>query len=200
MTTGSDPAGVAWQSLAPGTYRTTPNTPVIATPEIGAPPASFGTAGSYPIGDQQFDGAVLQEDLVRALGRDVAITVTSPSRVSAGQLRITDPTTGAPLNVDSAVVARVVAEHAPAETVEARFLREFDAATTIEAKLDAVRDHIARQADVDERARHLQRRRLERANETPRVGMSMADAFRPPVPPRVTSRNPWTKRGQQGKG
>lgn len=189
---------ISWQSLLPAGYgQPVVPVPVIETPEI-APPATGGGPDAHPITDsRRLDASQLQEDLVRALGRDVAITVSYPTS-ETGELRIADPKTGLPLDVDRRLVARVLSGHEPAETNEAQFLREYDSAEGLEAKLDAVRDYVVRQIDAADWARHLQRRG-ERHVATARSAVPMSDTPRPPLRPRVTSRNPWTQRMQRGE-
>jgi hypothetical protein len=181
-----------------GATRAPSVSPVIATPEIGVPPLAVPDTDPHPIAeDVQIDGAQLQEDLVRALGRDVAISVISSD--GPRSLTIADPATGLPLHADRKLVARVLGRHEPAETNQVRFLREFDAAGGVEGKLDAVRDFIARQVAEEDRGRFLRQRAQERAT-TPRVAMPVyGGPARPPVPPRVTSRNPWTQRAQRAQ-
>lgn len=188
----TDPVGRSWQSLLPGNYGMP--TPVITTPEIGVPPVVIPDDSAHPIAEGvEIDGAQLQEDLVRALGRDVAITVADSG------LTIADPATGLPLDADRALVAQVLAEHAPAESDRVRFLREYDTAKTLEGKLGAFRDLIARQVAEEDRARVLHRRAQERLAAALTASVTVDQPVRPPVPPRVTSRNPWTQRAQRGE-
>ena len=182
-----------WQALLPGGSHD--NTPP-PLEQIEVAPAPLEDSEAQPIEPgTTVDGGQLQQDLVQALGRDVAITATPPTDTKPGQLRITDSRTGIPLRVDPDLVARVLSEHAPAEDTRTQFLREFDTATSVEAKLDAVRDYIARQAEDDVRAQHL--RQQARARVSPRTAASQSGTVRPPPPPRITSRNPWTRRAQR---
>ena len=189
------PLDPSWQSLLPVAYGVPQ--PVVRIPERGGLSASAG-ADVFPVDEElEIDGVVLQEDLVRALGQDVAISVATVD--GARELTIADPSTGRALPVNSAVVARVLAEHTPAETGRERFLREYDAAATVEAKLDTVRDFIARQVDDEQRSRFLARRARGQSVDS-RTAEPAGRPPRSPVPPRVTSRNPWTQRIQRGEG
>jgi len=192
------PLDPSWQSLIPRAFSA--SQPVVRIPERGGVYASAG-ADVFPVAaDVALDGAQLQEDLVRALGRDVSISVsyTAPAEDGSGVLAITDPKTGLPLEVGAALVDQVLAENSPPESPQARFLREYDAAETLEAKLDTFRDFIARQVDEEDRVQFL-RRRTEGRTVDARTAMPMGAPARPPVPPRVTSRNPWTQRIQRGE-
>jgi len=171
--------------------------PVAYIPEVGVAPA-FQTPG-YPVTRTEIDADQLQQDLVQTLGRDVAIVARAATDSQNGVLRIMDPRTGLELNVAPTVVAAVLADHTPPETSDARFLREFDEAPDVEAKLNALRDRIARGVAEEERGRYLRNRtRARLAALTPRLSAQVADQpDRPKVPPPVTSRNPWARRSQR---
>ena len=183
--------------LFPGGYgivRDVSDRPDARPDRIGVAPA-FETAG-FPLQHSDIDGDQLQQDLVQALGRDVAIVARAATGDKPGVLRVLDPKTGLELRPDPAVVAGVLEAYAPPETEQARFVREFDAARSESAKLSAYRDHVAREAVEADRGRFLIQRGRERLAElAPKLSAPVASmAARsglPKPPPPVTSRNPW---------
>lgn len=135
------------------------------------------------------DPMQLQEDLVRELGRDVAVTLRIPTDDEPGELRVLNPATGAELYVDPNVVQMVVSRAGPPESNEARFLREYDAAGSLEEKLDAVRDMAARSAA--EQDYQAGRRRRRNAQPSPDRTVVARKTNKPPLPeglaPQVTA-------------
>lgn len=146
------------------------------------------TEEPHPVDRLDVDPMTLQEDLVRELGRDVAVTLRMPTDDEPGELRVLNPTTGAELPVDPNVIQMLIRRNGPPESNEARFLREYDGAAALEAKLDAVRDMVARA--VAEQDYQAGRRRRASTKRSPDRTIVARKRNKPPLPanmvPRVT--------------
>lgn len=145
---------------------------------------------AFEVTKTDIDVGQLQEDIVRQAGRDVAIVFREATTDAPGELRILNPSTGNQMVVDPEILALAVEQNAPRETSKARFVREYDEAETVEAKLDAVRNWAAR--DLAEERQHEGRRKRMREAPPRKVVLSRREPTKPPMPAHMLPKEPPT--------
>lgn len=104
----------------------------------------------HRLGRADVDVRRLRAELSAALGVSVHLLVRRPTPDDPdGDLQLEDAA-GARLDVDPAVVAAVLAAHAPARTSARQALDEFDGAETPAERLGALRGWLARAVAVEQ--------------------------------------------------
>lgn len=133
----------------------------------------------HPVDRADLDGPALQLELTRRLGRDVAVTLRTPTPDRAGMLRIQDAVTGVELDVDPEIVAAAVAEATPEETPRQRLLRQDEEAVTPAAKLAAFRAYMLAEEEEAQRIAHRRRLAQDKIAAARREGRTMTEPVAP---------------------
>lgn len=118
-------------------------------PKNGISPAPAKQRDGHVL-NQYVDSMELRAELIRRLGRGVEI-VSRPPKAGTPGVVIVEDANGNAIDVDSGVVAdaiTTVALAAPSSNSERRALTAIDEAPDMQGKLAAIRDWLAREAEV----------------------------------------------------